>query len=1123
MSDAEIVIGVRSDGQGARIIRRDLDAISKSGDNAKEATGRLEKQMKSTAGAAQLLSRAMGALGAALSVGAVVNYTSAWTDLNSRVNIAAGSMDKGTAVMGRLNEMARRTYTSLEQTAETYLLNATAMRELGYSTQQTLDWVESVNNALVVSGAKGQRAESVMNALSKAMAMGKLSGENLNTVISTGGRVAEALAKSMGVSTNELRKLGMEGKITTAEIVGLTKEMEVLRKEADSMPATIQDAFVLLKNALLSTIGAFDQAAGASAKVSSALISISDHLPFLIKMLGVGLVAALNGVVIAKITATQQAIAYQIALMRMAAGGGAATAAIVGLKAAMTGFMAVMGGVPGIIIASGAALWFFWEDIVRFMRGFKPFGLEIARTFAFVADVVAGTFGGIVEVIKKSIAEIEIMLFKMTDSIAGTWAGKKLGIEVYTPSLGALRRSQQSMSEAFNFGFDRATRNGFLAREMASDLTLGGEATLDGMTAAAGSVRAVEAAIKDVSSASQDLVKDVDKNSPVAKAFESLANQIDDGFRDAFRSAFTGAGNGWKGLIEGMKNSFKTLLADLAYMAIARPIVLSVVGGIGGVMGVSGSAQASILGGLSGGSGGGLLSMLSSGGGNLTSLLSGGLSGLNSPIFGAGSMIGKGINSIGSALGLNNANFIGPMMPGTSNLASAFTPMAGIAGFGGNMLGNLLFGNRGIGASIGGTLGAVGGTAVGASMGTILGMAGGPVGAALGGFLGNAIGGLFGGKPKRETLGTSYNIGPDGMLGVRATSTKGADISKAKEFAGAVTTALNTIAQAMGATFSQAIPLIETNIGKKDPGTFMGGSRTRISTTPGDVAAIIREVLKSDTYLTGANADVMAVARRSAGMGSSAAQIVDDIALANMVFGATKTPADEAAAAIAEVNEEFDKLYARAEKLGMPIDKVTEALEKQRDLAIGTIKAMQAGFQSMEAMKATFDSWLYDQSISSVSSLSPMQKLTAAQGNFGSLLAQAQGGDYTVTGQLLQAGQQLLQIGQSMYASSVDFAMLESFVRSSITQIARDLDIPGYASGTTSARRGMAWVGESGPELVNFSGGERVYNSADSARMQARSNARADEQAQEISAMRQDIQNMNRQISRLVNKMMVAG
>lgn len=38
----------------------------------------------------------------------------------------------------------------------------------------------------------------------------------------------------------------------------------------------------------------------------------------------------------------------------------------------------------------------------------------------------------------------------------------------------------------------------------------------------------------------------------------------------------------------------------------------------------------------------------------------------------------------------------------------------------------------------------------------------------------------------------------------------------------------------------------------------------------------------------------------------------------------------------------------------------------------------------------------------------------------------------------------------------------------------------GYANGTRSARRGLSWVGERGPELVNFSGGQQVYTNRQS-------------------------------------------
>lgn len=220
----------------------------------------------------------MAGIGAALGARELIRLTDTWTDLNSRVALAAGGMEQGAEVMGRLGDVARRTYSSLEQTAEGYLLNATAMRELGYSTSQTLDYTEAVNNALVISGAKGQRAEAVTNALSKAMAGGKLQGDNLNTVIEQGGRVAEALAQGLGVGVNQLRALGAQGKITGRDLVGaLSKQMERLRREAEEMPATISDGIQLLNNALLQYVGNADSATGISAKISEALVIMADN------------------------------------------------------------------------------------------------------------------------------------------------------------------------------------------------------------------------------------------------------------------------------------------------------------------------------------------------------------------------------------------------------------------------------------------------------------------------------------------------------------------------------------------------------------------------------------------------------------------------------------------------------------------------------------------------------------------------------------------------------------------------------------------------------------------------------------------------------------------------------
>ena len=311
-------------------------------------------------GAAQAITRPLAGIAAALGTREIVRMTGEWTDLTSRVNLAAGGLEQGAVAMQRISEVARLTYSDLSQTAEGYLAFSTALGDLGLSMERQLDFVESVNNALVISGAKGEVAASVMDALSKAMALGELRGQNLNTVIAKGGRLATALAESMGVTTSELRRLGMDGKIGRAEILALTTQMEKLRKEAADMPATIQDGFMLLRNALLEYVGTGDTALGISARISEALVLIADNFEAvadtglkLASILAAGLLGrSIAGMVVKLGDATQAVIAFGKA-MRAAMAMGSVTTAIGGLSAAAGPLGMVLGG----LLAGGVLLY----------------------------------------------------------------------------------------------------------------------------------------------------------------------------------------------------------------------------------------------------------------------------------------------------------------------------------------------------------------------------------------------------------------------------------------------------------------------------------------------------------------------------------------------------------------------------------------------------------------------------------------------------------------------------------------------------------------------------------------------------------------------------------------------
>lgn len=60
----------------------------------------------------------------------------------------------------------------------------------------------------------------------------------------------------------------------------------------------------------------------------------------------------------------------------------------------------------------------------------------------------------------------------------------------------------------------------------------------------------------------------------------------------------------------------------------------------------------------------------------------------------------------------------------------------------------------------------------------------------------------------------------------------------------------------------------------------------------------------------------------------------------------------------------------------------------------------------------------------------------------------------------------------------------------------------GYASGTRSALRGPAWVGENGPEIVNFRGGEQVLDADTSRAVASRGDVHIQHMTLDVSGMR---------------------
>lgn len=354
MDIATLGLEIRSDGVVVASDR--LKKFGQDADRAEGATKRFSATM-------QMAMRVAAALGAALGVGALRQYADAWSDMQSRVGAAVKDMEAAPRLMQRMVQLANASYSPLEQTVEVYTRNVGVLRDLGIAADGAADFTESLNHMLVITATRGERAASVQNALSKAMAVGKLQADGLETVLANGGRVAEALAQELDTTVSGLRAMASQGKITADVIANaMLKSLEDVRAEAAEMPATIGDAFTRINTNVLQFVGTLDQTYNISGRVAEAMLAMADAISGAIEP-SIAVIDVLidnfeRGVAYATTFAAYMAGAWVASFI--AAGGAVSVlnAALVFMRGAL-----IRTGIGALVVVAGELVYQLWNIV----------------------------------------------------------------------------------------------------------------------------------------------------------------------------------------------------------------------------------------------------------------------------------------------------------------------------------------------------------------------------------------------------------------------------------------------------------------------------------------------------------------------------------------------------------------------------------------------------------------------------------------------------------------------------------------------------------------------------------------------------------------------------------------
>lgn len=296
--------------KGSRVVKRRLDTIAESATIAGRDVNFLKGALKT--------------LGGGYIIRELIRVTDVFTTMQNRLRLVTDDAVELNAVFDELVQVSNRTRSSLQNNVELFNRVSLAVRELGTSQQEVLNFTESLNQAIILSGANSLEAAAGLIQLSQGLASGVLRGDELRSVLEQLPAVADVLAKELGVTRGQLRMLGSEGKIT-AEVV--TRAFRNAREElgerfATTIP-TVGQSFQVLKNSLIAYIGAANQSMGITAAFSKLVLLLADNVALLVRSL-VAYGAVVAAVKVAPyVQSTLQAVVASNQLHRAVATGSA--------------------------------------------------------------------------------------------------------------------------------------------------------------------------------------------------------------------------------------------------------------------------------------------------------------------------------------------------------------------------------------------------------------------------------------------------------------------------------------------------------------------------------------------------------------------------------------------------------------------------------------------------------------------------------------------------------------------------------------------------------------------------------------------------------------------------------
>lgn len=221
--------------------------------------GGMNKNTKDLADTFNLFSALSGTFIGGLGIQQLAGFSDQIQTLSTRLLTLTGDQDEATILLGRLQQAAQATNSSLQDTSDLYTRMSIALKEANIDSSVMIDFTETLVNTFRLSGSSADEAAGKVTSLAYAMQQGGLRGRELRTVLRDDTELGNLLKAAFG---GNLMQAANNGFITTAALMKIIyANMGDVNSRAQVLTATfgqsttkVLDAFKIQLYALTSAL-----------------------------------------------------------------------------------------------------------------------------------------------------------------------------------------------------------------------------------------------------------------------------------------------------------------------------------------------------------------------------------------------------------------------------------------------------------------------------------------------------------------------------------------------------------------------------------------------------------------------------------------------------------------------------------------------------------------------------------------------------------------------------------------------------------------------------------------------------------------------------------------------------